>query len=215
MSRTDKDRPYEVKLNDLRAEGKVRQVPLVVGNNLGQRTSPYSDKKLSKIFLKGDLEAVKAHRALLEGVDAKIVETEPKLRVVTLYCTSEEARHEHDDTLYQNPVWSDGAMKLDDLPVYSWGSTHPKCCFPRTRATRTCVQFMVYQNYQHEAHVELFDDYDREAIPFSSPSKSKVVSRVRRSKERQALGNLRRSRDISKEWDDNADIDADPRPFVW
>lgn len=215
MSRTDKDRPYEVKLNDLRAEGKVRQVAMVVGRNTSRRTSQYSDKKLSKIFLKGDLEAIKAHRTLLEGVDAKIVETEPKLRVVTLYCTSEGDRHQHDDTLYQYPVWSDGSMKLDELPVYSWGSTHPECCFPKTRATRTCVQFMVYQNYQHEAHVEVFDDYDPEAITFSSPSKSKVVSRTRRSKERQALGNLRRSRDISDEWDGAADIDADLRPFVW
>lgn len=218
MSRTDKDRPYEVKLNDLRAKGKVRKVTVVAGHNGKKRTASHADRALSKVFLKGDLEGIKAHRELLATVDAEVVETEFKQEVVELHCRAEENPHQHDGELFQRKatLWDRKHIAHDLFPDFSYGSTHPTCCIPVGKGRRACVQFMVYRNYTPSANAAEYDDYDSNAIAWPSPPKDRNVSSTRRAKARNSLGTLLRSTDIEDDWDDSTGLDGpELPPFRW
>lgn len=207
MSRTDKDRPYDVQVNDLRAAGKVRDFTYVAGSLGDTRPAAYPNRSLTKVFLKGDLEAIKAHRELLAGMDVTIEEKEFKLPVFNMTCSAAgDEHHDHDENvLYQrNYLWGSPFPANDLFPKYE-GNYQIACCFPTRRMTRTCVSFTVYNNYTPTVEVRTLDDYDSRLITYGrgNHSKSGHVERRRRTKTRAGLHNLRHSRDVEADWDDD------------
>lgn len=220
MSRTDKDRPYDVQVNDLRAEGKVRDYTYIAGSLGDTRTSPYPNRSLTKVFLKGDLEGIKSHRELLAGKDVTVEEKEFKLRVFNIGCTAEgEDHHEHDEeVIFQAEHNYYDKLPANDLfPVYKmW--PRPACCLPVRRMTRTCVAFTVYDNYTPTVEVRVIDDYDSRLLTLGSRHHSKTdnTERRRRTKTRSGLNHLRRSRNVEDDWDDDRyDLAVDVRRPDW
>lgn len=212
MSRTKKDRPYTVKLNELRAAGKTRQLSRVIGYN--GRPVPSLNRKLSAVFLKADIEGIKAHRSRLAGMDVQVTETEHRMTVAELWCNAEKP-HEHNGELHQLRGYlmaGDDTIITNDLfPVFSRTSnTHPSCCFPYKRRTRAVVQFVVHSLWTPTATVYESEDFDRHLIGWSSPSKSRHRETARRAKTRTALTGLRRSSDAAELWDAGTVMD-EPR----
>lgn len=161
MSRTDKDGPYRAQVDGLESEGEVVRIARYVGNNSNVKLIDYFDRELSKDFLKGDSEQITAHRERLDTLEnVKIVETEYRLPVVNLRCSSTRSRHQHnDDKLYQFEVLS---IPEQTEPKYLFSTysreKFPKCCAPDARLTRTCVRFMVFTIGEATGRYFEFDD---------------------------------------------------------
>lgn len=212
MSRTKKDRPYAVKLNELRAAGKTRRLSRVIGYT--GRPVPSLNRRLSAVFLKGDVEGIKAHRASLAGMDVQVTETEHRMTVAELCCHAEEP-HEHNGELYQLGRYlgagNDSIIANDLFPLFSRiRNTHPGCCFPYKRRTRAVVQFIVHSFWTPTATVYESEDYDANLIGWSTPSKSRHRESAQRAKTRTALVTLRRSPDAADVWDAGTAMD-EPR----
>lgn len=174
MSRTDKDGPYRAQVDGLESEGEVVRIARYVGNNSNTKTIDTFDRELSKAFLKRDDEEISAYRELLDSVEnVKVVETEYKLPLVNLRCSSERARHQHnEDKLYQFEILSatERVAPTDLFSMYS-RETFPKCCAPDVRLSRSCVRFMVFTTGEDTGRYFEFDDAD--AVLASSETDSR------------------------------------------
>lgn len=213
MSRTKKDKPYRVKMNELRAKAKTRKIARVHGYDSDPIVASYADSELSKVFLKGDVDAITKHRELISGTSAKVVETEYKMPVVELLCNGEE-QHQHNGELYrldsrQSGVW---VLKNNLFPLFSRiEKTHPSCCYPHKELTRAVVEFRVYRIVTPTSSVYESEWADTYLLPWSTPSKSRRKSSKRRARERAVLDDLRRSSDVSEEWASGTNLDNPDR----
>lgn len=214
MSRTKKDRPYKVKLNDLRAKAKTRKIKRVHGYDSDPIVATYADSGLSKVFLKGDVEGINQHRELIADASAKVVETEYKVPVVELIC-KDDVQHQHNGELYRMDARLSGIylIKNDLFPLFSRiENTHPNCCYPHKELTRAVVEFRVHRIVTPSISVYESEWADGHLLSWSTPSKSRRKSSKRRAKERAVLDDLSRSNNVSEDWAAGTNLD-DPDRF--
>lgn len=214
MSRSNKDRPYAVKLEEARKLGKVNTVGYIRGKYSDRTLATWPDHSLSTVILKGNTAQVIAHRDLLESLDVNVVETEIKIPLYKLRCYSEKNKHSNDDTLYQKRLDPYGKDLVKEFPVIKYGDA-PSCCYPAKVTERTCVKFLVYRWIQHTPVEDSYDDYDQRIISFPSPSKQNHTEHSERRRTKHVLHNLLRSNDVDAEWDDNVNLDLPVQRNQW
>lgn len=214
MSRTKKDKPYKVKLNELSEKKLTHKISRVHGYDSDPIAQNHADASLSKVFLKSDTEAINEHRKMLSDIDAKVVETEFKVPVVELICDS-KTQHKHDGELYRLDARVSGVwiLKNDLFPLFSRiNKTHPNCCYPSKEVTRAVIEFIVYRIVTPESSLYQYEYADGHLISWSTPSKSRRKSSKRRARERAVLDDLRRSSNLSEDWANGTKLD-DPDRF--